>query len=721
MRTSALRLPSFLVITGITAMLAACGGGSGGPPRATLVLSQSSINFAAAFGGLNPNAASVNVSSSGPGTLTFVASSDSPWLKVSPASGSVPQTLQVSAALGSLTTASYVGHITVTATGANGSPATITANFNVAGPAPSNTPFWAQWGANPQHTGMVGRPGQTLNTQLADIVYDKFASQEAAENISITGQVALTAHYQATLVDGNDVYMMTKAGTFTSCNPVGNWINGAACGPNTRNAMIWNESRFTWENGQLIHIWDFASDWKPVPISLVAIGTAWEPVFHAAEANGSLYVPGASGTVWKINKSDGTVAAHINPLTNAGNVPQNTYELGPLTADASGKIYYDVIELTDPSQGDPWQNDPIGSWLVQITPQDTAAIVSYAALTPNAPPANGLCPAPYFVSYDPAVSLPWPPAGFPPAPTVRCGPQRPGLNVAPAVAPNGTIYTVSRARRGVALASFIIAVNPNLTLKWATPMQNLLSDGCGVIVPINDISNSNVNYCRFGTPVGVDPNTGMMGSVGIPEAGSSSPTVLPDGSILFGGGTGYDAGRGHLLHFDAQGNFLNAFDFGWDSTPAVYQHTGTYSIVIKDNHYPVPFYCQGNPGCQNVPEVYYISQLDPNMNIEWSFQSTNTQSCQRNPNGTLTCVSDHPNGFEWCINMPAVDANGTVYANSEDGNVYAIPQGNIGVFTTPLQNIFLNLAIGAAYTPLSIGPDGKFYTQNDGHLFVVGN
>ena len=22
-------------------------------------------------------------------------------------------------------------------------------------PAPSNTPFWAQWGANPQHTGMV--------------------------------------------------------------------------------------------------------------------------------------------------------------------------------------------------------------------------------------------------------------------------------------------------------------------------------------------------------------------------------------------------------------------------------------------------------------------------------------------------------------------------------------------------------------------------------------
>jgi len=33
----------------------------------------------------------------------------------------------------------------------------------------------------------------------------------------------------------------------------------------------------------------------------------------------------------------------------------------------------------------------------------------------------------------------------------------------------------------------------------------------------------------------------------------------------------------------------------------------------------------------------------------------------------------------------------------------------------------LQLALGAAYTPLTIGPDGKIYTQNDGHLFVVGN
>ncbi len=67
------------------------------------------------------------------------------------------------------------------------------------------------------------------------------------------------------------------------------------------------------------------------------------------------------------------------------------------------------------------------------------------------------------------------------------------------------------------------------------------------------------------------------------------------------------------------------------------------------------------------------------------------------------------------MNAPVIDANGVVYANSEDGNLYAIAQGG-----TLKQQIFQQLAIGAAYTPASLGPDGKIYTQNDGHLFVVG-
>ena len=49
-------------------------------------------------------------------------------------------------------------------------------------------------------------------------------------------------------------------------------------------------------------------------------------------------------------------------------------------------------------------------------------------------------------------------------------------------------------------------------------------------------------------------------------------------------------------------------------------------------------------------------------------------------------------------------------------HLYVINQGG-----TLKDHLFLNLAIGAAYTPLSMDGTGKIYTQNDGHLFVVGN
>jgi outer membrane protein assembly factor BamB len=195
------------------------------------------------------------------------------------------------------------------------------------------------------------------------------------------------------------------------------------------------------------------------------------------------------------------------------------------------------------------------------------------------------------------------------------------------------------------------------------------------------------------------------------DQASSSPTVLPDGSVLFGVLDRYNFARGHLLHFDAQGSFLNAFGFGWDSTPGIYAHGGTFSVVVKDNHYQASAYCGFNhPVCSVSPDgPYYITQLAADLTtVEWQFQDT-------------TLDASHANGFEWCINMPAIDADGNVYVNSEDGNIYRLPQGHSGVFTAPAGRLFLNQALGAAYTPLSIGPDGKLYTQNNGHLFAVGN
>jgi hypothetical protein len=574
---------------------------------------------------------------------------------------------------------------------------------------------------------MVNAAGQAVAHQLADIVYDPFVAQEQTESLPVFGAPDLVAHFQATITDGNDVYMMVKTGHYTPCNPAGDWANGTACGPNAWQSLVWNETRFTWESGQLVKIWSFVSDWKPEPNAtnfnqgFGGLG-GWEPVFHAVDANNFIYVPGAGGSVWKVEKVGGTSSAHIMPVFNGLNTNTATaYVSGPLTADSTGNIFYNVIALMN--QGAPWNNvDVAGAWLVKLAPNDSATTVSYAALVPGAPAGTAAtCPGRFHALADP---LPWPPTlGATPAP-VLCGSQRPGMNIAPAIGADGTIYTVSRAHFAAAQA-YLVAVNHDLTPKWQASMQNLLSDGCGFLEPISGPANTDPNSCRNGATPGIDPTTNALGSGSVPDQGSSSPTVVPDG-VVFGALDSYNYARGHLLKFDAQGHFQTAYPFGWDSTPGVYTHNGTYSIVIKDNHYGAAAYCGANdPICAPTPQTYFITQLDPNMQIEWQFQSTNTMSCQRNPSGPPTCVSDHPFGFEWCINMPAIDMNGTVYVNSEDGNIYQLPQPAVippnKIITQPGGNLFLNLAIGAAYTPLSIGADGKLYTQNDGHLFVVGN
>jgi hypothetical protein len=575
--------------------------------------------------------------------------------------------------------------------------------------------FWAQWGRDPEHTGMVEISGQPFNRKLADIIYDPFVNQEKLANLGVDGVSVLTAHYQSTLIDGNSFYMVQKTGTYLDCHPVTAWGSGGACGPNTWNLMQWNVARYDWVNDLAVRQWVVPTDWKPEPNDTNFLQgytglSGWEPVFHPALANGYLYAPGASGTLWKVNLQNGEAAAHINPFAGMTLNPGMIFVAGPLTVDPNGDIYYNAIELSP--HGNPWQeNDVVSGWLVKVRPDDTSAVVTFATLVPNAPRGNSLdCPGTFFSLGDNGASLPWPPTPTSVPPTLPCGSQRPPLNVAPAIAPDGTIYTASVAHFD-SMVAYLVAVNPDLTPKWAVTLQHRMNDGCGVLLPIAPQGDTTMpNSCRFGTTPGVDPVTNAKGSGYVYDYASSSPTVLPDSSILMGVYDDYDYGRGHLLHFDTQGNYINAFNFGWDTTPAVYSHDGTYSIVTKDNHYGGEAYCyfQNNPVCTPIPEgPYYLSQINADLQLEWSFQNTSTDQ-------------NHPNGYEWCVNAPVIDGQGTVYASSEDGSLYAVPQGHHGVFTKPLQKMFLLEALGAAYTPLSIGEDGKEYSQNDGHLFVLG-
>jgi hypothetical protein len=475
---------------------------------------------------------------------------------------------------------------------------------------PTTSPDWAQWARTPQHTASTSSAGQNLGKHLANITFDPFAKQEQAESDG-GAKGDLLVHYQVPLVDRDTVFLEYKTGTYHSCDPPGSG-HPYPCGPNDWDTEIWNERAFTWQNGSLVESWNFQSDWKPEPNSGAhAKGKhlyGWEPVFHTAIWNGFVFVPGFSGSIYKLKESDGTLVAHYSPFgTDA-----NTFVSGPLTVDSGGNVYYNALAL---DATNPWTVDVRGAHLVKLTPRGVIKKVSFSTLLQGSPDCG-----------DRAVY----------------GSQRPGINVAPAIsADDKTVYTISRAHFDPAHAC-ILAANANLTSNWHT---SLITSGFAGYVEDNS---------------------------------SSTPSVAPDGSVLYGA-AGID--RGYLMKFSSSGNYLTSYTFGWDLTPAIYAHDSTYSVIIKDNHYG------GGP--------YYITQLNANLGIEWQFTS--------------------PSNKEWCVNAPAVDRNGTVYADSEDGNVYAIRQGG-----TLKGKLFLKKAVGAAYTPVAIGRDGKIYTENDGDMFALG-
>lgn len=554
---------------------------------------------------------------------------------------------------------------------------------------------WPQWGRTPQHTGAVNVSGQHAEALLDDVIYDPFVEAEKADPF---GAGHLHVHYQAPLTDGDDVYMEFKSGMYTSLQ--------------TWETQIWNEKKLRRTHGRLSEVWSFESDWKPVPFLSFVTGNGpfLEPVFHAVLVGDSVYVPGFGGSIHKVSKSDGHLVVRINPFGST--LDPDTYVTGPLAADAAGNVYYNALKL---DHDNPWDVNPPASYLVKVSPDNTAKTATIASLTPGAPGAGDQCRGIFR-----AADLPWPPSpDAVPNPRI-CGVQRVPVNSAPAIAPDGTIYIVTTAHLWI-FEGYLVAVNPDLTPKWTASLANRLTDGCNVTLPPNGTPGG----CRAGAHTGVDPWQNRNGSGMVVDDSTSVPVVLPDGSILYGAFTIYPYLQGHLMKFSSSGQFLASYPFGWDDTPAVYQHDGTYSIITKDNHYSGGAYCNiPSPFCPSdrtathpaSPEAFFITRLNSSLEPEWRFQSTNTQSCSRDLQGNVSCVSDHPAGFEWCVNAPAVDGNGNVFANSEDGSLYVIrPNGKLR------DQLFLDSALGAAYTPLSIAGDGRILTQNNGHLFVVGD
>ena len=206
----------------------------------------------------------------------------------------------------------------------------------------------------------------------------------------------------------------------------------------------------------------------------------------------------------------------------------------------------------------------------------------------------------------------------------------------------------------------------------------------------------------------------------LPDDGTASPTVSPDGDVYFGVFeyqccVNHD--RGWLLHFDgalSQTKIPGAF--GWDDTASIvpaslvssYHGNSSYLLMTKYNNYAD--YGVGGNGSNK------LAVLDPNASEIDPVTSATVMK------EILTIVGPTPNTYlpgvrEWCINTAVVDPfTKSVLANNEDGKLYRWDLTS----NTLSETFTLTTGIGEAYTPTLIGVDGTVYAINDAILFTVG-
>ena len=286
-------------------------------------------------------------------------------------------------------------------------------NWRLRHPQIPTTPATAprpQWGLNPKHTLFFDVIGQPLNRNLVSITYDFNTAREKADPNSGGG---LDVHYQVPLVGNEDVFIESKGGKYSK---------------HTYSIQKWHQNKYTWRNGNFVKSWTFDTDWFAPGSS----DDVWEPVYHAVLANGFLYDPGQGGAIFKINKTDGSVVKRINPFGTT--LDLNTYTASPLSTDGHGNILYNVVQISTPPTKSFYTNDVVNSWLVKVSSE--ASIKGE-----QVPRGTDKCKVSFANS-----DLPWPPTLNATPPTTPCGTQRPALNIAPAIAPNGTIYMVRTLR-----------------------------------------------------------------------------------------------------------------------------------------------------------------------------------------------------------------------------------------------------------------------------------
>jgi len=386
----------------------------------------------------------------------------------------------------------------------------------------------------------------------------------------------------------------------------------------------------------------------------------WILAYNPALATGAfgtrLYYAGAGGTIWHVD----------NPDSNTPGIPvRHVFYTSLANYNANAAGYNSTIFVNTPITSDASGNIFFGFRVQGTAPAPLNTSQSgFARIDPNGNANFVLAGA---AANDALI-------------------ERDSHNVAPAISNDGTtVYVV---------------------VKWATNTRYCYLLGLNA-------TTLQTKYAVFlRDPRGGDP-------AGVPEDGTASPMVAPDGDVYFGVmGNPSNGSRGFLLRFSGDLSVTKTPGaFGWDYTAGIVPVPGSssYRLFVKYNDYAT---ADGSG-------VNRVALLDPN-------------STQIDPHSSapglvemrevITVIAPTPDpesqpAFpyavkEWCINAPAVNpSTNSIFFNNEDGRAYRWNLTNNSLD----QAITLNQGIGQPYVPTVISPDGTVYTLNGGTLFALGN
>lgn len=198
-------------------------GSTSAPPA--LSVAPSTLAFGVEAGAADPPTRTLAVANTGGGTLSFTTADDAPWLSVTPASGTAPRDLTVAVDTSGLAAGTYTGSVTVTASGATGSPRSIPVTLTVTAPAPpvlavapTGLAFSGQTGAgNPasKTLAVTNTGGGTLG----------FTASDDAQWLSVTPTSGSAPRDLTVAVDVAGLPAGTHNGTIT--------VNGGSAGTKT--------------------------------------------------------------------------------------------------------------------------------------------------------------------------------------------------------------------------------------------------------------------------------------------------------------------------------------------------------------------------------------------------------------------------------------------------------------------------------------------------------